>query len=395
MVDINLEQHIAASLRGAVENYLQTADLNQIIADTLQKQINNVVVNLTGKIYNDLISKRDLTAEVTQLVQGILRDQLLDVGTKKVTELLQEPDMARTITTSVQNEVHRVAGSYNFPDKSIPFGSINMDGFEFNAGWINNGIYNKFVSTGITDSASKTQLQITDEGIITTNNISADNLLIENATFVKDINIEGALTISGTINQSNNLDQYIINIANDISWKNISDNSTNNIDLSNRNITNGDTLVLSKDSLGPSIINSNIRKLGNLIELEVAGQALIADTLLVNNGKVGINSHETSGALTIWDQDSELSILKYAQKNMFVGSTRQNDVTLGSNNQNQISLKSNGSIELNGPLRFNGLLISIEDRVPERVGEPGEIAILRDGSAIYRCLGQTTWSKIL
>ena len=160
MVDINLEQHIAASLRGAVENYLQTADLNQIIADTLQKQINNVVVNLTGKIYNDLISKRDLTAEVTQLVQGILRDQLLDVGTKKVTELLQEPDMARTITTSVQNEVHRVAGSYNFPDKSIPFSSIKMDGCEFNAAWINNGIYNKFVSTGITDSASQTQLRL-------------------------------------------------------------------------------------------------------------------------------------------------------------------------------------------------------------------------------------------
>ena len=48
MVDINIEEAIAASLRGAVENYLQTADLNKVIADALQKQINNVVVNLTG-----------------------------------------------------------------------------------------------------------------------------------------------------------------------------------------------------------------------------------------------------------------------------------------------------------------------------------------------------------
>ena len=154
-------------------------------------------------------------------------------------------------------------------------------------------------------------------------------------------------------------------------------------------------LVLSKDTLGPSIVNSNIRKLGNLIELEVAGQAMIADTLIVNNGKIGINTQETSGVLSIWDQDSELSVLKYAQKNMFIGSTRQNDITLGSNNQDQIALKSNGNIELNGSIRFCGLLISVEDRIPERVGEPNEIAIIRDGSAIYKCLGQTTWSKIL
>jgi hypothetical protein len=395
LVDINIEDAIAASLRGAVENYLQTADLNQIIADTLQKQINNVVLNLTGKVYNDLISKRDLTNEVSQLIQGILRDQLLDVGTKKITELLQEPEMNRTITTSVQNEVHRVAGSYNFPPSSIPFSSIKMDGSEFNAAWINNGIYKNFVSTGITDSASKTQLQITDEGIITTNNISADNLLIENSTFLNNLSIEGELTISGTVGKSTSLDQYITSIANDVSLKNINNSNNTDIDLSNRNITNGNVPILSRDSLGPSIVNSNLRKLGNLIELEVAGQALIGDTLLVNSGKVGINALETAGVLSIWDQDSELSVVKYAQKNMFVGSTRQNDITIGSNNQNQIGLKLDGTIELNGPIRFGGLLINIVDSIPEQVGEPGEIAIMRDGSAIYRCQGQTTWGKIL
>ena len=75
MVDINIEEAIAASLRGAVENYLQTADLNKIIADTLQKQINNVVVNLTGRIYNDLISKRDLSDEVSHLINNILKEK--------------------------------------------------------------------------------------------------------------------------------------------------------------------------------------------------------------------------------------------------------------------------------------------------------------------------------
>jgi hypothetical protein len=395
LVDINIEDAIAASLRGAVENYLQSADLNQIIADTLQKQINNVVVNLTGRVYNDLISKRDLSSEVSQLIQGILHDQLLDVGTKKVTEILQQPEMNRTITTSVQNEVHRVAGSYNFPPNSIPFSSIKMDGHEFNAAWINNGIHNNFCSTGISDTASKTQLTVTDEGIITTNNFSADNLLIENNSFLNHITIDGSVTIKGKVEESEALNNYINNLANTVSLQNIKSNNSINIDINNRNIVDGDKVILSNDTLGPSVTNSNLRKVGNLNELVVSGQALIGETLVVNAGHVGINTEETAGVLSIWDQDSELSVLKYAQKNMFIGSTRQNDITLGSNNQNQIGLKLDGTIELNGKIRFGGLLISIVDGIPERVGEPGEIAVMRDGSAIYRCQGQTTWGKIL
>ena len=112
-------------------------------------------------------------------------------------------------------------------------------------------------------------------------------------------------------------------------------------------------------------------------------------------GKVGINTEETSGVLSVWDQESEISFLKYAQKNMFIGSTRQNDITIGSNNQNQIGLKLNNVIELNGTIKLNGLLINIVDRIPERVGEPNELAVMRDFSAIYKCVGQNSWSRIL
>jgi len=395
LVDINIEDAIAASLRGAVENYLQSADLNQIIADTLQKQISNVVLNLTGRIYNDLISKRDLSDEVSQLINGILRDQLLEVGSKKVTEILQQPEMNRIITTSVQSEVHRVAGSYDFPPNSIPFNSIKMDGYEFNATWINNGIHNNFNSTGISDTASKLQLQVTDEGIITTNNISADNLLIENSTFLNNVVIDGSITLNGNIENSLSLNQYVSSIANDISLTNIAQANTNDIDISSRSIVVGDKVVLSNDTLGPQIINSNLRKVGNLNELTVSGQAIIHETLVVTDSKVGINTESASGALSVWDEDSEFTLVKHSPKTMYAGSTRITDVILGSNNQEQIGLRTSGIIELNGPVRFSGLLISIVDGIPERVGEPGEIAILRDGSAIYRCQGQTTWGKIL
>jgi hypothetical protein len=303
--------------------------------------------------------------------------------------------MNRIITTSVQSEVHRVAGSYDFPPNSIPFNSIKMDGHEFNAAWINNGIHNNFTSTGISDIASKLQLQVTDEGIITTNNISADNLLIENSTFLNNVTVDGSITLNGTIENSISLNQYISRVANDVSLANIAQTNTNNIDISSRSIVVGDKVVLSSDTLGPQIINSNLRKVGNLTELLVEGQAIIHETLVVTNNKVGINTESASGALSVWDEDSEFTLVKHSPKTMYAGSTRITDVILGSNNQEQIGLRTSGIIELNGPVRFGGLLISIVDRIPERVGEPGEIAILRDGTAIYRCQGQTTWGKIL
>jgi hypothetical protein len=395
LVDINIQEAIAQSVRNNVETYLQNTDLSAVIADTLQKQINNVVINLTGRVYNEITTKRDFADEVTQLVKGIVLEQLIEIGSKQINEYIQGSDLNRVIVSSVQNEVNRAASNYNFPPQSISFESIRMDGNEFNAGWINNGIYRNFTSSGIKDSASKLQLEITDDGIITTNSITAENLLIEDNTFLKNVTIDGDITVNGNILESPGLQRYIQQVSHTTSTQNIENVNSQDINIANRNIVDGDKHVLGNNSLGPHIINSNLRKVGNLQELVVSGQALIGETLTVNMGRVGINTEETAGVLSIWDQDSELSIVKYAQKNMFVGSTRSNDITLGSNNQNQIVLKTDNIIELNGKIRWNGLLLDIVDRIPERIGEPNEIAILRDGSAIYSCRGQNIWGKIL
>jgi len=395
LVDINIQEAIAQSVRNNVETYLQNTDLSAVIADTLQKQINNVVINLTGRVYNEITTKRDFADEVTQLVKGIILDQLLNIGSKQIAEHLQGSDLNRIIVSSVQNEVNRAASNYNFPPRSISFESIRMDGNEFNADWINNGIYRNFTSSGIKDSASKLQLEITDDGIITTNNITAENLLVEDNTFLKNVTVDGDITLNGNILESSSLTNYIKQVSHTTSTQNIENVNSQHINIANRAIVDGDRHVLGNNSLGPQIINSNLRKVGNLQELVVTGQALIGETLTVNMGRVGINTEETAGVLSVWDEDSELSIVKYAQKNMFIGSTRGNDVTLGSSNQNQIVLKTDKTVEINGPIRFCGLLINIVDRIPERVGEPNELAIVRDGSAIYKCVGQSKWSKIL
>ena len=392
MIDLKIEETIATSIRGSIEAYLQSTDINAVIADTLQKQVSNVIMNLTSKIFNDIVGKRDLQSEVTALVNNILADQLIAIGKNQIAETISNNDITKLILSSVQNEVHKVAGSYNFPESSIPYNSINMANAVISASQIDSGIIKTLNSSGLSDQASQTQLIITDEGIITTNNVTAENLLIEDNTFLNNLTIDGELSFAGSIGNISPLDNHITNISTSVA-SNIFNSI--NIDLTNRNIVYGDRLILNNDTLGPQIINSNLRNVGNLNELVVSGQAIIHETLVVTNRQVGINTESASGVLSVWDEDAEFTLVKHSPKTMFAGSTRITDVILGSNNQEQIKLKTDGTIELNGQLRFNGILINVVDRIPEKIGEPGEIAILRDGSAIYRCQGQNSWGRFL
>ena len=387
-MDLKIEETIAATVRASIESHIQNINLDEIIAEHLQKQVSNVIINLTGKIFSQIVDKRDLESEVSALVNNILADQLLTLGHNKVGELLGTLDITSIVNAKAEAAATAVLSSFKFPDGSIPFASLNLDAVQLPAAKIDSGIILQFNSTGISDTATSTQLMVTDDGIITTNNITAENLLIDDNAFFKNITVDGNFSIAG-------LDTFVKSIADETAAVYTAQNNKQDIDISGRSIVYGDRLVLNSDTLGPQIINSNIRRLGNILELSVEGQAIIHETLIVTNRKVGINTESAAGALSVWDEDAEFTLVKHSPKTMYAGSTRITDVVLGSNNAEQIKLKSDGAIELNGSLRFNGILISVENRIPERVGEPGEIAIIRDGTAIYRCLGQNSWGKIL
>jgi hypothetical protein len=387
-VDLKIEETIAATVRASIESHIQNINLDEIIAEHLQKQVSNVIINLTGKIFSQIVDKRDLESEVTALVNNILADQLMTLGHNKVSELLGTLDINAIVNAKSEAAANDAISTFKFPDSSIPFASLNLDTAQLPAAKLDSGIIPQFNSMGISDTATKTQLVVTDEGIVTTNNITAENLLIDDNAFFKNITVDGDFSVAG-------LDTFVKNIADETAAVYAAQSTKQDIDISDRNIVYGDRLILNHDTLGPQIINSNIRRLGNLQELSVEGQAIIHETLVVTNNKVGINTESAAGALSVWDEDAEFTLVKHSPRTMYAGSTRATDLIFGTNNQNQLKLKSNNSIELNGPLRFNGILINVVDRIPEQVGEPGEIAVMRDGTAIYRCQGQNSWGKIL
>ena len=393
MVDLNIEQTIVASVRAAVEAHLSNVDLDTIIAETLQKQVGNLIANLTNKILSKIISGRDLESEISNIVNNIMTEHLLSMGQKIIINKLQTDDFSSLIADTIQKEVHDVANNYNFPEKSIPFGSINFTNEKLPAVAIE-GTLSNFQSVGIIDTSTERQMVLTDDGVVIGNNLTAENILASENIFAKNLVVDGDLTISGNIIDSKPLEKYIQTNAELVAKNTLSQINTQNIDLTNRSLIANDKVLLSENTLGSQITNSNLRKVGNLLELVVSGQAIIAETLAVTTGRVGINTEEPRGALTVWDEDSEFTLVKISPKCIFAGSTRASDVSLGSNNNEQIKLKTNGNIEINGAIRINGLLVGVVDKIPERVGEPGEIAVLRDGSGIYRCLSQNRWAKI-
>lgn len=390
MIDLNIQEQINNSVRAAIENYLQTTDLDKIISESLQTNINNVIVNTSNRLLAQVVGHRDLEAEVGAIVNNIVTDYLMGAAQKILDNKLSELDLSGIIETKTTHTVDQLLKTITFPEKSIAFNSVDFQGYTLNAESITSGVYKNFTSTGIQDVSASTQLTITDSGLVVVNNITAENLLIGDNTFTNNLTVEGILNVTGPIADSQPLRKYTA----DISDERIAAHNQLNIDLTNRNISDQGRLILNTDTLGPSVINSNLRKVGNLTELTVSGQAIICETLVVSDNKVGINTEEARGALSVWDEDAEFTLVKTAQRTMFAGSTRLTDVSLGTNNRDQIKLKNTGEIEVTGSLRFNGLLIKTSDRIPEHVGEPGEISILRDGSGIYRCLGQNSWQRI-
>jgi hypothetical protein len=390
LIDLNIQEHINNSVRAAIENYLQSTDLDKIISESLQTNINNVIVNTSNRLLAQVVGHRDLESEVSAIVNNIVTDYLMGAAQKILENKLGELDLKDIIESKTTSTVKNLLDTVQFPDNSISHSSVDFNGFKLNAAEISSGTYKNFTSTGIQDVSESLQLTVTDTGLVVVNNITAENLLISDNTFTNNLTVEGILNVTGPIADSETLKKYTANISDE----RISANNKLDIDLSDRRIVEDAKLILSVDTLGPSIINSNLRKLGNLTELTVSGQALICETLMVSDNRVGINTEEARGALSVWDQDAEFTLVKTAQRTMFVGSTRMTDISLGTNNQDQIKLKNTGEIEIAGPVRFNGILIKVTDRIPEQVGEPGELQIMRDGSAIYRCLGQNSWQRI-
>lgn len=377
---------IEAQVKNEVSKIFGSVNLEDAIKSQVESVIEKNIESYNSRLKNGLdLMLNKMTNE--------LANQLDEKVRIAVKNSLSSIDLGNLVKQKVNDVVTNKITSYDFPANSIKAGAINWQDIALSGNLIKGGVIEKFNSTGIQDNSNRVQLTVIDDAVVVEDRIISNELHTQNIETV-DLTVRGNVEITGNFIKNENFTNQIKQAS-----KLVIDEFVNSdIDIKKNKLLSEGKLLLTNDTLGPGVVNSNIRKLGLLQNLRVQGDAVFSETMFVGeNKKIGVNTDNPEGVLTIWDDDADITFAKKSRRNMRIGSTRDSDLTLGSNNKDQLTFKSS-IVELAEPLRFMGLKISVMDKIPEYTGEPGEIVILKNPkenqSMIYMCKGSNTWASV-
>jgi hypothetical protein len=293
------------------------------------------------------------------------------------------------VAHKVQNEIDSSLQTLKFPEASIASTAINWQPNSLSCSYISGGSIKNFSSTGIDDKSNNVQLTILDDHVVVENDFTAMNVTAADTLTAKHLSLTGTLEIGTDIIDHGAFAGLI--------HTHFDSRISEALEPFNEFLNSGTPLV-QRDSLANTITNSNLRKLGNLTELNVLGDAKFSETLYVSsNGRIGINTEEPSGALTIWDENAEVSFIKSSKKTMYIGSTRGSNLELGVNLEGKLIIDADG-ITIPDPIKFMGIKFSTSATIPEGEGMPNELCFVlhsrEDQPRFYICLGGNRWKAL-
>jgi hypothetical protein len=395
MIDTQeIEREIKASIKSKVDDLIKEVDIMRIvsrtvdlvIAERVSTMINNQLLNLVqkGKLEKELDSKYQ------DKLNSLLEQEIKQRAANAVARIDMPSEVGKQIAECVSNKL-KIA---SLPEKFINHKNINWDGFQLTAAALTDGVIENFISSGIQDVASQIELTVADTVVVIENTLVVKNAEVKENFVADDIAVNN-ITITGQLNMNEQINKQFVSLMKDVFHKEFINQQ---IDIVVKPILANGKEVLTENTLGSNIVNSNLRKLGRLTELNVAGIAQFNDTLIVtNSGKIGINTEEPEGALTIWDDDSDLTIRRYKKKNMYVGTMRDTDLSFGVNGDVKLALRKDGTVAMNH-IELNGLKVSVSNSIPSSNGSPGEIVLIsnagEDEPWAYRCIGGDRWKAI-
>lgn len=395
MIDASeIEKEVRSNIQTKINSLVKDDQVLILVSRMIDSIVAERVTAIINSQLNNLLQKGKLEKELNLTYDDKIKTVVEQEVKAKAAHAVAKIDLATEIGKQIEQIINNRLKSVALPEKSIKHSSINWDGFELSANTLVEGTIQNFNSTGIQDAATQVELTIVDGSVIAENTLVARNVIIKEKIVAEEM-IVGDLKINRHLIMNENINKQFTSL--------IKDNITNElskrkIDIAANPIYLNDKEVLNENTLGSSIINSNLRKLGRLTELNVGGIAQFNDTLLVTDvGKIGINTSEPEGVLTLWDDDSELTIKRYKKKNMYIGTMRDTDLSLGTNGNVNLLLRKDGTVEMSR-VQLNGLKISVLDKIPTGVGTPGELVIMNNAGEndpwAYRCLGNDRWKAI-
>lgn len=264
-----------------------------------------------------------------------------------------------------------------------------------------------FRTAGIADTASSLQLSVMDDVVVIEKETVTQDLTVEHDALIKgDVLIQGSIGIQGRINVDNETWHELSDHVGRVTYdrvknefaKELTDNmlSTVKQGIEIENITVGGQSLISNDTLSSGVTKSSLQQLGTLDSINVVGTSRFAQTLNVVKGRVGVNTHEPDSALSLWDEETNVSIGKLSKNTSFVGSSRKQNLAIGVNRQNHIEIDSEGLTTIQ-QLKVGRHRVSWGTEVPGYSGTKGDIVFninANDGIFAWVCLGAFRWQTV-
>lgn len=389
MINLDLEKQIAQQIEQTVKNYINSEELRTKILEQVDDSVGKIIESVANRVYSEIVNRAQIADHIKTIVKLEAANAIQKESMEVVRSELSKTSVKQVIENAIKHDVDLAIKSFNFPEKSIATESINWTKGSLNGSYLRGGIIQNFSSTGIEDKSSNVQLTILEDHVVAEGQFTAMNITAADTVTTQNLVLTGSLEIGTEIIDHGPFSQMIQMHASMV--------TDEKLEPYTALLKDGQSL-LTENNLAPSVTTSNLRKVGNLLELNVTGDAKFSETMFVSAGKkVGINTEEPRGALTIWDQDAEISFVKTGRRTMFLGSTRDSQVEIGCNNKGQICLTED-NISINSPMTIMGVKISAGTGVPDGNGLPNEIRFVTsardDQPRFYICLGGNKWKAL-
>lgn len=363
--NVIIEGSVKEDALATIQNRMKDVD----VANLLQEHISQIVVTQFSSSVKDNINA-EIRSKLDQLdIVGLIGQQVIDKlipeferqnrdrVAQDITAALAQLDLTDIVRQQADGAIRSLVASFEFPDWSIPSRAVDPRELVISANNIDGGVFKGFESTGIQDRATQCQVTVQDDVTVFENKLVAAGLdIVGSVTVEQDAVFKGNITVEGTLPE----DSAFVNQIVDIVVKHFNDKFSNGtfdqytdrvfmriadegIDASI--VLVGETPIVDFDgTLAPTVVNSNLQKVGALKELQVIGETLLDQTLYVSNKRVGINTMDPERALDLWDQEVQIVAGKRQQDTAIFGTIRNQNLIISANGKDQLVVNADGSV---------------------------------------------------
>lgn len=397
-ITTNVLIRVDSVISNAINNRLASYDYGTHIQEAASAAFEKKVAEYTvdnKKLENRIVDKIRSTIDET-------RAQTQELILEHVNQSLSNINLNKAVTDSVSTIISDRISEYSFPPNSIDPRALKLRDLVISGDNVKGGLVENFSSTGIDDRATGVCLTLFDETTVIEN-----KLLTKDCTVEGYLEVNGDLLINGTVPEDGEFFRNLvskatagtINSLDDTLFANYSKTVFDKISLQGldlNKITLNGKEILTSNKLGSDIVNSNLKSVGELNELTVKGESLLAQTLYVGPKRVGVNTIEPSAALAIWDEEVEIVAKKKEKDTGVLGTSRQQKLVLTSNGKDNVTLNDDGSTQI-GHLRIGSMQFTTSNTPPNFQSERCHVIWNTNpnpgGPLGWICLGGANWAN--